>query len=116
MNTAGFIWMTLIYVSFPVLTYITSIPISMIVVKLNFLAAKVCDEGAAVFYAVYLPFLIGIPLQTGNLVNYFGTYTSVIFQSTCNFFAPFLIYIYLSKRNMVLAQSVLDEVTASKLS
>ncbi|KAI8908525.1 hypothetical protein EDD86DRAFT_276308 [Gorgonomyces haynaldii] len=103
-------WMTFIYLLFPILTYITSIPVSMIIVRLNFLAAKICTEGQANFWAVTFPFLVGIPMQTGSIVTYFGTYTSVIFQSTCNFFAPFLIYLFLSKRNMVLAQSVLDEL------
>lgn len=77
------------------------------------------NAGVATFYAVYLPFILGIPLQTGTLVTYFGNYTSVIFQSTCNFFAPFLIFLFLSKRKLgifaliiVLGQSVLDEVCA----
>jgi putative exporter of polyketide antibiotics len=42
---AGLGWVTFIYILFPILTYITSIPVAMIVVKLNFLAAKICTEG-----------------------------------------------------------------------
>ena len=113
-------WITFIYILFPILTYLTSIPVAMIIVRLNFLAARVCDERntvlikeTATFFAVTLPILIGIPLQTGSLVNYFGTYTSVVFQSSCNFLAPFLIFLFLSKRNTVMAQSVIDEVYES---
>lgn len=45
MTNGGNGWMTLIYILFPILTYITSIPVSMIVVRLNFRAAKLCNEG-----------------------------------------------------------------------
>lgn len=101
---------TFIYLLFPILTYITSIPVAMIILKLNFMAAKICGEGWAQFYSTFLPFILGVPMQTGSIIAYFGTYTSVIFQSTCNFICPFMIYLFLDKRNMVMAQSVLDEV------
>lgn len=55
---------------------------------------------AASFWAVYLPFIIGIPMQTGTAVVDFGNWTSVTFQAICNFIAPFLIYIYISRRNL----------------
>jgi hypothetical protein len=93
-------WMTAIYLIYPVLTYITSIPVAMIVVKLNFLAAKILSPSQAVFWSVYVPFIIGLPLQTGSWVTLFGTYTSLTFQSLCNFFAPFLIFLFLSKRKL----------------
>jgi hypothetical protein len=103
-------WMTIIYVIFPWLTYITSIPINMLVVKLNFLAAKIMSPSAASFWSIYVPFIIGIPFQTGSLITAFGTFTSLTFQSVCNFLAPFLIFIFLSKRKLEMAQSVLDEL------
>ena len=103
-------WVTFIYILFPVLTYLTSIPVSMIVVRLNFLAAKIASPDVANWWAVWVPFIICIPMQTGRFITYFGTYTSITFQSVCNFFAPFLIFTFLSRRNLELAQSVLDEV------
>ncbi|KAJ3371456.1 hypothetical protein HDU91_005287 [Kappamyces sp. JEL0680] len=106
----AFGWITLLYILFPVLTYITSIPVAMIVIRLNFLAARICSPSLANWWAVWLPFIICLPLQTGNYITYFGTYTSIVFQSCCNFFAPFLIYIFLNKRNLEMAQSVLDEL------
>jgi hypothetical protein len=109
-NAFGWGWLNFIYIIFPWLTYISSIPVAMIVAKLNFLAAKILSPSRATFFSVYLPFLIGIPLQTGEWITVFGTYTSLTFQSLCNFFAPFLIFLFLSKRHLEMAQSVLDEV------
>ena len=37
-------------------------------------------------------------------------WTSVFFQAPCNFMAPFLIYLFLSKRTLVMQQSVIDEL------
>ncbi|KAJ2998574.1 hypothetical protein HDV02_004389 [Globomyces sp. JEL0801] len=85
LSTGSFVWISFIYILFPILTYITSIPIAMLVSKLNFLAAKVFSPGLSQFWSVYFPFLVGIPFQTGNGITYFGTYTK-------------------------LAQSVLDEI------
>ncbi|KAH6566661.1 hypothetical protein BASA50_007167 [Batrachochytrium salamandrivorans] len=103
-------WLLFIYILFPIMTYATSIPIAMIVVKMNFLAAGLCTTGAATFWAVYMPFLVGIPFQTGNLSSLFGVWTSVTLQATCNFFVPFLIFLYMSRRNTNMAQSVIDEL------
>jgi hypothetical protein len=110
LSSVGKVWITFMYVVFPVLTYITSIPVAMIVVRLNFMAARLLSLEAANFWSVSAPFLIGIPFQTGSWITIIGTYTSLSFQSMCNFFAPFLIYVFLSRRNMEMAQSVLDEV------
>jgi hypothetical protein len=118
LTSGSFGWITFLYILFPILTYITSIPVAMIVVRLNFLAARICSRDAANWWAVWLPFIVAIPFQTGNFVTYFGTYTSIIFQSTCNFFTPFLIFLFLSRRNIgkiwpltvEMAQSVLDEL------
>nr|KAJ3423300.1 hypothetical protein HK105_006101 [Polyrhizophydium stewartii] len=110
LSKSSFGWIVFIYAFFPVMMYATSIPIAMIVVKMNFLAAHLCSPGMATFWAVIMPFLCSIPLQTGTSVTTFGTYTSVSFQAICNFIAPFLIFLFLSKRNMVLAQSVIDEL------
>ena len=110
LSSGGKGWMTIMFIIFPLLTYVSSIPISMIVARLNFLAAKLLNAKNANFCAVYLPFLIGIPFQTGSLITSFGTWTSLTFQSLCNFFAPFLIFLFLSRRRVELQQSVLDEV------
>eukprot|EP00842_Homolaphlyctis_polyrhiza_P006555 jgi/Hompol1/6900/HPOL_003765-RA len=103
-------WIVFMYVLYPFFMYITSVPIAMIVVRLNFLASRITTKGMANFWAIYAPFLLAIPFQTGSLINHFGIWTSLTFQAICNFTVPFLIYAFLSKRNMVMAQSVIDEL------
>ena len=98
LSSGDFGWMTFIYIVFPILTYISSIPIAMIVSRLNFVAAKICSVEQATFLSVWLPILIGIPFQTGNYITLFGTYTSISFQALCNLIAPFLIFLFLSRR------------------
>nr|KAJ3423299.1 hypothetical protein HK105_006100 [Polyrhizophydium stewartii] len=100
-------WMLFVYITFPIMTYITSVPVAMIVVRLNFLAARICSKNVANFWALYAPFLIAIPFQTGSAIQFFSLWTSLTFQSLCNFIAPFLIFMFLSK---LLAQSVIDEL------
>ncbi|RKO88341.1 hypothetical protein BDK51DRAFT_41190 [Blyttiomyces helicus] len=79
----------------------------------------------ASFWGTILPFLVAIPLQTGAWVTEFyshpfllkpfnlghtpvlvisaANWSSLIFQSLCNFVAPFMVYLFLSKRNLGLA-------------
>lgn len=95
LSSAGFGWVSVIYILFPFLTYITSIPVAMIVSRLNFVAAKILTPSKATFWSVHFPFIVGIPFQTGSWITVFGDYTSLSFQSLCNFIAPFLIYLFL---------------------
>ncbi|KAK5667534.1 hypothetical protein QVD99_006123 [Batrachochytrium dendrobatidis] len=110
LSTSSLGWLFFMYLFFPVMTYATSIPVAMLVVKINFLAAGLCSSGMATFWAVIAPFIIGIPFQTGSLIVPFGIWTSVTFQAICNFFVPFLIFMFMNKRNTVMAQSVIDEL------
>jgi hypothetical protein len=73
----------------------------------------------ASFFGVTAPFLAAIPMLTGtwnekfrklSMINELETWTSIVFQAPCNFILPFLIYLFLSKRNLIMQQSVLDEV------
>lgn len=66
--------------------------------------------GWAQFWATTAPFLVALPFQTGAWITYFSNWTSLIFQSMCNFAAPFLVYLFLPKRNLVMQQSVLEEL------
>ncbi|KAJ3415554.1 hypothetical protein HDV05_004605 [Chytridiales sp. JEL 0842] len=96
--------------TWPIMVLLTSIPVSIIIVKLNLITSRICSKDWANFYGTILPFIVAIPFQTGNYLIVFSNWTSIIFQSLCNFVAPFLIYIFLEKRNLVLQQSVLDEL------
>lgn len=107
-NTSGIV--QFISLTFPILVLLTSIPVAFLVVRLNLVTSRLMSRDWATFYGSILPFIICIPFQTGTTIVTFTNWTSLIFQSLCNFIAPFLIYIFLDKRNMVMQQSVLDEL------
>ncbi|TPX44009.1 hypothetical protein SeMB42_g04472 [Synchytrium endobioticum] len=86
---------TLIFIAFPILALLTSIPVYIIISRMNLIQSKLCKPGWATFWATIFPFLVVIP-----------------FQTVTNFIGPFLIYLFLDKRNQVLAQSVIDELDA----
>ncbi|TPX58979.1 hypothetical protein PhCBS80983_g02819 [Powellomyces hirtus] len=100
----------IINVSYPVLVLLTSIPVSIIIVKLNLVSSRLCTGSWAQLWAAGIPFLAALPFQTGAWVTDFSNWTSLVFQSTCNFAAPFLVFLYLPRRNLVMQQSVLDEL------
>ncbi|KAI9206800.1 uncharacterized protein BJ171DRAFT_421829, partial [Polychytrium aggregatum] len=100
----------IINLTYPFLILVTSIPVAFIISKLNLVTSNLCSPGVAYFWAVIFPFLVAIPMQTGPWVSIFSNWTSLTFQSICNFIAPLLIYLFLHKRNLVMQQSVLDEL------
>ncbi|KAJ3009497.1 UNVERIFIED_CONTAM: hypothetical protein HDU68_002643 [Siphonaria sp. JEL0065] len=99
-----------ITLTFPILCLITSIPVAMIIIRLNLIMSRLCSKDTAGFFGSVFPFLICIPFQTGPFMVTFTNWSSLFFQSMCNFMAPFLIYIFLDQRNTVMAQSVIDEL------
>ncbi|KAI9094903.1 hypothetical protein DFS34DRAFT_561855, partial [Phlyctochytrium arcticum] len=99
-----------INVTYPILVLLTSIPVSIIIVKLNLVTSRLCTGPWATFWAAIFPFLAALPFQTGAWITYFSNWSSLIFQSLCNFAAPFLVYLYLPRRNLIMQQSVLDEL------
>ncbi|KAJ3324854.1 hypothetical protein HDU76_013320 [Blyttiomyces sp. JEL0837] len=99
-----------IALTYPILVLLTSIPVAFIIVRLNLITSRICSRDWATFWGSIFPFIICIPLQTGDASVIFANWTSLIFQSLMNFIAPFLIYIYLDRRNLVMQQSVIDEL------
>ncbi|KAJ3070731.1 hypothetical protein HDU99_002613, partial [Rhizoclosmatium hyalinum] len=99
-----------ISITFPVLVLITSIPVAFIIVRLNLVMSRLCSKDTATFFGSILPFLVCVPFQTGPFMVSFTNWSSLFFQSMCNFMAPFLIFIFLDQRNTVMAQSVIDEL------
>ncbi|KAJ3128223.1 MCM DNA helicase complex subunit [Nowakowskiella sp. JEL0407] len=95
---------------FSVAVLLSSIPVYIIIMRLNLTTSKLCTKGWANFWAGIFPFLIVIPFLTGNWLQQVVNWTSLIFQSATNFIAPFLIYLFLDKRNTIIQQSVLDEL------
>ncbi|KAI8904975.1 hypothetical protein BC831DRAFT_421506 [Entophlyctis helioformis] len=106
----GQTWMKLVYVLYPFMINISSVPVTMIIIRLNLMAARFGTKERADFFATYAPFLISIPFQTGSIFNIFSIWTSLTFQSACNFIAPFLIFFFLYKRNTLLGQSMMDDL------
>lgn len=84
---------------FPIVGLITSIPVYLIVIKSNLIQAKMCGKGTATFWSGIFPFLLTIPLQSGSWVVIFMNWASLLFTSTANFILPFLIYVFVQRRN-----------------
>lgn len=85
---------------FPIFSLITSIPVYIIVIRVNLIQSKVFDKTWATFWSSIFPFFVVIPFQTGGYVNALMNWTSLIFTSVTNFIVPFVIYIFLDKRNI----------------
>jgi hypothetical protein len=85
---------------FPIFSLITSIPVYIIVLRINLIQSKLCSKSTATFLSSVLPFFVVVPFQTGGYVNLFMNWTSLIFTSITNFIVPFLVYIFLDKRNV----------------
>ncbi|KAI9326545.1 hypothetical protein BDR26DRAFT_781817, partial [Obelidium mucronatum] len=99
-----------ITLTYPILCLITSIPVAFIIIRLNLIMSRLCSKDWATFFGSILPILVCLPLQTGHFMVTFTNWSSLFFQSMCNFMAPLLIYIFLDKRNTVMTESVIDEL------
>ncbi|GAN11168.1 conserved hypothetical protein [Mucor ambiguus] len=77
---------------FPVCALITSIPVFTIVIRSNLLRGEICSPSWAIFWSNLFPWIICIPLQTKDWVNTIQNWSSLFFQSTCNFILPFVLY------------------------
>ena len=75
----------------------TSIPVQVIIVRYNLLQSRLCGPRLAHMLSGILPWLIAVPLSTGNILWYAVQWTSLIFVSTANFITPFLLFL-LAKR------------------
>ncbi|CAO0790219.1 unnamed protein product [Mucor circinelloides] len=77
---------------FPVCALITSIPVFTIVIRSNLLRGEICSPSWAIFWSNLFPWIVCIPLQTKDWVNTIQNWSSLFFQSTCNFILPFILY------------------------
>jgi hypothetical protein len=69
-----------------------AIPVNLIISRENLSQNKVVSDRIANLLCFFVPWLICIPLQTGNWLTPFQTWTSSIFVSCSNFIIPVLIY------------------------
>ncbi|CAI2164001.1 17661_t:CDS:2 [Funneliformis geosporum] len=77
---------------FPLAVLITSIPVYTIIIRYNLIRTGYCGKVMANLLSCALPWVIIIPFQTGFWLNAFMNWTSLIFNSSCNFILPFYLY------------------------
>ncbi|CAO3651330.1 unnamed protein product [Cunninghamella blakesleeana] len=93
---------------FPVVALVTSIPVFTIVIRSNLLRGQVCNRTWSIFWSNFLPWFVCIPLQTKDFVGTIQNWSSLFFQSTCNFILPFILY-FVSRRIMASVQQISKE-------
>lgn len=77
---------------FPLMAALSGVPIFCIILRQNLLEAKVCSRSTANLLAVVAPWMLALPLQTGDGLQTVINYSSLIFGSVVNFVIPFLLY------------------------
>ncbi|KAJ3023275.1 hypothetical protein HKX48_003726 [Thoreauomyces humboldtii] len=78
---------------FSIVMLLPSIPVNFIVAQNNLVQNKVAGKRVGIILAHVLPWFFCIPLQTGQTMQAFISWTSLLFVSTANFIIPLLIYI-----------------------
>ncbi|KAI9008005.1 hypothetical protein BC832DRAFT_530147, partial [Gaertneriomyces semiglobifer] len=78
---------------FSIVMLLPSIAVSFIVAESNLVQNKIVGKKWGIFVCRIVPWLFCIPLQTGNHLQDFITWTSLIFVSTANFVIPLVIYL-----------------------
>ena len=81
------------YYLFPVCVNLTSIPAISVMQKYNLVNSGFCSVRTANFLAVILPWLLAIPLYTGNGYQLLVNWSGIVINSYVNFIAPPVIYI-----------------------
>ena len=70
-----------------------SVPVNFLISQSNLLQNNVAGKKTSIFLAFILPIIVAIPLQTGNYIFIFLSWTSIIFVSFVNFILPLFIYL-----------------------
>ncbi|CAG8547393.1 20543_t:CDS:2, partial [Gigaspora rosea] len=77
---------------FPIVALITSIPVYMIIVRLNLISHNNFTKRNAILVSSVFPWIIILPFQTGFWLNSFMNWTSLIFSTITNFILPFWLF------------------------
>ncbi|XJO76023.1 hypothetical protein BDV3_006603 [Batrachochytrium dendrobatidis] len=109
-NLIGIIVLEIMLVLIPLCTCIASILVNMSIIQLNLVTGQICSKPWARFWGVIVPLCIAVPLQSGIGVAHFRFWTNLTFQALCNYIVPFLIMMMLSKRSLVMNQSIMDDI------
>jgi len=78
---------------FPIVMLMPSIPVSFLVTESNLVQNELAGKRVAQFLAYLVPWFVTIPFLTGNKLNSFIMWTSLIFVSSANFIIPIVIFL-----------------------
>lgn len=89
---------TVTFFLFPACVNLTSIPVNSIMQRYNLKEAGVCGPKWAAFWGVVLPWLLAVPLYTGNGYQTLVTWSGLVLLSSVNFIFPPIIYLIAVRR------------------
>lgn len=78
---------------FSLVMLLPAIPVNFYIAHSNLVQNRVASPRISLFLSYILPWLVSIPLQTGDYLSYFLNWSSLIFVSTANFILPLFIYL-----------------------
>jgi hypothetical protein len=81
---------------FPVVAFLSSIPVFAIIIRYNLLQNRICGKAVANFIAVVLPWLIALPFYTGKGLSLVITWSSLVANGLINYVVP-MWFFYLSR-------------------
>lgn len=81
---------------FPVVAFLSSIPVFAIIIRYNLLQNRICGKALANFIAVVLPWLISLPFYSGNRLSLVITWSSLFANGVINYVVP-MWFFYLSR-------------------
>lgn len=81
---------------FPVVAFLSSIPVFAIIIRYNLLQNRICGKAVANFVAVVLPWLVSLPFYTGRGLSLVITWSSLVANGLINYVVP-LWFFYLSR-------------------
>jgi hypothetical protein len=81
---------------FPVVAFLSSIPVFAIIIRYNLLQNRICGKAVANFVAVVLPWLISLPFYSGDRLSLVITWSSLFANGIINYVVP-MWFFYLSR-------------------
>ncbi|KAI8897852.1 hypothetical protein BC833DRAFT_620853 [Globomyces pollinis-pini] len=88
---------TVTYYLFCFVFLLPSIPVNFIISRDNLVQNEVVGEKLGIFLGFILPWMLCIPIQTGNLLPIVQNWTSTVFVSPASYLLPVLLYIQCRK-------------------
>ena len=73
---------------FPLVAFVSSIPVFSIIIRYNLLHNKICNKFVANLIAVIMPWCIALPFYNGQGLDNVTNYSSLFFSILINFVIP----------------------------